>query len=75
MKIPLPLTLLKDSDSLIKVIVNASRTTERRLMINVRAAREFYHLGEINIVGWIRSEENLADGLTKVARCKAQERF
>lgn len=44
-------------------------------MIDVRAAREAHHRGEVSNVGWIHSADNIADCLTKVARCEALERF
>lgn len=61
-----PLTILTDSESLLKLIVKSSVTTEKRLMVNVRAAREAYERGDIRNVGWIRSPDNMADGLTKI---------
>lgn len=35
-------------------------------MIDVQASREAYYERRIDIMGWIKSESNLADGLTKV---------
>lgn len=61
--------MLTDSNSLFKVIVKSSTTTERRLMIDVSATRAAYECCEINIVGWIKSTHNVADGLTKIKRC------
>ena len=57
--------------SLFEVIVNASTTTEKRLMIDIRAAREAYEKHEIEHLGWVKSERNIADGLTKLGRCNA----
>lgn len=48
-----------------RVIIKAWVTTEKRLMIDVRSASKAYQLGDIRDVGWVRSEHNLADGLTK----------
>ena len=67
------LTMVTDSMSLFKVIVNASTTTEKRLMIDIRAAREAYEKHEIEHLGWVKSERNIADGLTKLGRCNALE--
>lgn len=67
----IPLTMLTDSESLFRVIIKSSITTEKKLMVDVRAAREAYHKVEIGDVGWIRSTENLVDGLKKFAKCKA----
>lgn len=66
-----PLTMLTDSESLFKLIVKSSVTTENRLMVDMRAAREAYERGNISIVGWIWSPDNIADGLNKVSKCKA----
>lgn len=71
----LPLAILTDSESLFKTIVKSTTTTEKRLMIDIREAREAYGKQEISDVGWIRSEDNPADGLTKPAPCAALERL
>lgn len=67
----LSITMLTDSESLFKVIIKASTTTERRLMIDIRATREAYVREEINDVGWISSEDNIADAMTKLSPCKS----
>lgn len=67
-----PITMLTDSESLFKFIVR-SKTTERMLMIDVKAAREAFERIEISNMGWIRSDENIADGLTKTGNCKTLE--
>lgn len=67
----IPITMLTDSQSLFNVIVKASSTTERRLMIDIRATREAYMRGEISDVGWILSTDNIADAFTKLTPCKA----
>ena len=63
---PLPLMLFTDIKSLFDVITKNTVTTETRLMVAVRALRESYERMEIGNVGWIRSEWNPADALTKV---------
>ncbi len=64
----IPLTTLTDSKQMFDVITRGSRTTEKRLMIDVAAAREAYNRHEIfNVAG----EDNLADGLTKPSFCHA----
>lgn len=68
-----PLIMMIDSDSVFKVIVKNTSTTEKRLMIDIRAAREAYESQEISDVGWIRGSDNPADGLTKPGRCEALE--
>lgn len=67
MKLRPSLTLLTESESVLKVVVNASKTTEKSLMIDMRASREAYHREEIRNFGWIRSEDNLVDGLHKAS--------
>lgn len=62
--------ILTGSERIFRIIVKASITTAKRLMIDVRAVREEYQLGEISEVGWIRSAHNLADGLTKYEKSK-----
>lgn len=72
---PLPLAMLTDSERLFKTIAKSTTTTEKLLMIDIQAAREAYGKQEISDVGWIRSEDNPADGLTKPAPCEALERL
>lgn len=66
----IPFTMLTESESLFKVIVKASTTTELRLMINIREIRDAYVRGEINKVVWISTAENIADGMTKMSVCE-----
>lgn len=61
-----PLTMPTVSESLFKWIVKSSVTTEKRLMVDIRAAREEYEHGDIIDVGWTRSPDKIIDGLTKV---------
>lgn len=68
-----PLAMLTDSESLFKTILKSTTTTEKRLMIDMQAAREAYGKKEISDVEWIRSEENSADKLTKSVPCSALE--
>ena len=57
--------LLTDSETVFKVVIRNASTTERRLMIDIKAAREAYNEGTINDVIWIRRDYNLADAMTK----------
>ena len=61
----IPLKIRTDSLQMIGVVTKASSTTERRLMIDIAAARESYNREEISTVGLVLSEHNIADGLTK----------
>ena len=65
------LAMHTNSESLFKTIVKSTTTTEKRLMIDIQAARNAYAKQEIGDVGWIRTEENQADGLTKSKPCSA----
>lgn len=65
------LQIRTDSKQMFDVITKASSTTERRLMIDIAAARQAYELEEISNIGLVRSEHNIADGLTKPKFCKA----
>ena len=69
----IPMSMFTDSESLFKVIVKSTTTTGKRLMIDIQAAREAYDQSEISDVGWIVSEDNPADGLSKPKRCELLE--
>jgi hypothetical protein len=58
--------MLTDSKSPFDIIITQKRTTEHRLMIDIFAARQVHRRREIDNIGLIRSEFNLADDLTKL---------
>ena len=60
-----PMHLLTDSKSLFDIISKGSRTSEKRIMFDIHATRESYKNHEISNIGFVRSCDNLADGLTK----------
>ena len=62
----IPVTMLTDCQLLFDALTRSRYTTERRLMVNIAAAREAYSNGLIFNIGLIRSEHNPADSLTKV---------
>ena len=62
----IPVQMFTDSKSLFDVIVRASTTSERRLMIDISATRQAYERHEIADIGLISSEYNLADCMTKI---------
>lgn len=64
-KTEIPLQMFTDSLQMFNVITKGSATTERRLMIDIFAAREAYNRKEITNVGFISGDDNYADGLTK----------
>lgn len=60
------MSLITDYQSLFKVITQSSTTTEKRLMLDLQDTREAYHEGKLDDVGWVQSENNVADELTKL---------
>jgi hypothetical protein len=62
----IPMVMFTDSKALFDILTRNKSSTERRLMVDVAAAREAYHDFVISNVGLIKSEHNPADGLTKV---------
>ena len=60
-----PLHLLTDSKSLFDVVSKGTKTSEKRLMLDIAAAREGFRDRVISDIGFVRSSHNLADGLTK----------
>ena len=60
-----PLQLFTDSKPLFDVISKGSRTSENRLMLDIAAAREGFGDRLISRIGFVRSDPNIADGLTK----------
>lgn len=54
-----------DSFSLFNAIVNTSCTAEKRLIIDLAAAREAYDKYEIHDIWWVDTISNIADAFTK----------
>ena len=69
------MTMLTDSMSLFKVIINSSVFTGKRLMIDISAARQAYERSDIDHIGWIPSDSNIANGLTKLGICETMDAF
>ena len=65
------LHLLTDSKSLFDFISKESRTNEKHLMLDIHAAREGYKAHDISNIGFVRSDHNMADGLTKCMKQKS----
>ena len=61
----IPLQLLTDSKYLFDAISKRSRTYDRRLMIVISSVRQGYQNTVIDNIGFVRTEHNLAAGLTK----------
>lgn len=60
------IVMLTDSKQLFDAVTCGRRTAERRLGIDVAAARQSYRAYEIGSIGFVRGSVNPADGLTKV---------
>ena len=59
------LTMFTDSEQLFDVLTTAAHTTEKRLMVEIMAAREAYSRFEISNVSLVSGNSNTADGLMK----------
>lgn len=59
------LKLYTDNKSLFDVTSKGSRTSEKRLMVNIDAAREGCRKMEIWDIGFVKTPHNFADGITK----------
>ena len=59
------LHLITDSKSLFDIISKGSRTNEKRLILDVYAARQAYKEQHISNIGFVRSNHNIADGLIR----------
>lgn len=66
LKRDLPLLMLTDSQQLFDVLTRSRYTSEKRLMVDISAAREAFEQSLISNVGLIRSEFNAADAMTKI---------
>ena len=66
-----PMHLMTDSKSLFDIISKGSRTSEKRVMLDIHSARQAYQAREISNIGFVRSCDNLADGMTKPKMQKA----
>ena len=62
----IPVLTLTDSKILFDVLTKSRYTTERRLMVDIAAARQAYNNRHIDNIALIKSEFNPADALTKI---------
>ncbi len=67
----IPIHLFTDSKCLFDAISKGSRTSEKRIMIDISAAREGFKDKVISNIGFVRSQNNIADALTKDMKQKA----
>lgn len=63
-----PFTMLTGSESNVKVRFKYYITTDKRLMVYIRASCESYNRGDIIDVGCVRSAHNFVDVLTKFSK-------
>lgn len=70
-----PLTIPTDSQRLFNVAVDTVTTTQMHLMADFKASREALVRYEIENVGSIATEDNVANGLTKIDLCRALEKL
>lgn len=61
MKIKIP----TDSETILNVIIRNECSTERSLMIDIKATRKAYNEAIIIALTWIRREHSLADAMRK----------
>lgn len=59
-------SIVTDSDSLLKVITKSSNMKDKRLIIDVQAGREQYHDRKIDYMRWVKSANSFTGGLTKI---------
>jgi hypothetical protein len=57
-----------DSLSLFDVITRSTKTSEKRLMIDIAAAKAAYKEGTLDTIGFIRTRFNPADVFTMIGR-------
>ena len=62
----IPLHLYTDSNSQVDVISEGTKTAEKRLMLDIAAAKEAFGKKEISDIGFVRSNDNTVDGFTKM---------
>jgi len=70
-EVAVPLHLFTDSKSLFDVISKGSRTSEKRRMLEIACTREGFARGDISNIGFVRTGDNFADGLTKQMKTHA----
>ena len=69
----IPLVMMTDSLSLFDVITKCTQTAEKRLLIDLNIAKQAYKRREVEMIGFLKTEYNPADCLTKVMGSKVME--
>ena len=62
-----PMHLLIDSKFLFDVVSKGSKTSEKRTMLDIHAARQAYKLHEMSNIDFVRTSHSLAHGLPKAS--------
>lgn len=62
----LEIYMYTDSKQLFDAMIKGKRTQEKRLMVDIMAARQSYRRFEITRVGLVKCVDNRADGLSKI---------
>ena len=70
-----PISMFTDSLSLFDVMTKATIKTEESLMIDLTVVQECYNNSKLDQIGFIRSENNPADALTKITRNSTLEKM
>ena len=70
----IPLNMYTDNLSLFNIITRSSKTTEKRLMINLRSVKQCYQNQELDNVVHVRTKFNPADAFKKVKRNNVLEK-
>ena len=65
LKQEVPLVMITDSLSLFDIITKCTQTAGKRLLIDLNIATQTYKQREVEMIGFVRTEHNPADGLTK----------
>ena len=69
----IPLVMMTDSLLLFDIITKCTQTAGKRLLINLNSAKQAYKQREVKMIGFVRTEFNPTDCLTKVMRSKVLE--
>ena len=68
---PVKIRVFTDSRTLFDSIVSLYTTAEKRLMIDIFCLRQAYRNGDLVNLGWIITQHNIADTLTKDLKSSA----
>lgn len=70
-----PKNMMADSESLFKIMLKSTTTTENRLIMDVRAAHKAFENGKNLIALWIEFDQNAADVPVEQKRCEALDKI